>query len=158
MTFKPKSNNTSITKIEVKTDTILVVDVDTFNNYIPKYIHDTTKIPEYIDTNKVIDDYYSTNIYNDTITKPNYSIIIQDSINQNKIKSRNIITNIISKKITDSVFITKTTPTYPLSIYLGPTFNLNKNIGLSLNINYNRINANIGYNNGVIIGVGYRIK
>lgn len=80
-------------------DTIRTVDTSYITitkeipTYIPKwktrteYIHDTTKI---IDTAYVIGDYYSTYFYSDSLITDTLCFYINDSISENKIKSRDL--------------------------------------------------------------------
>lgn len=83
------NKNDTITTI----DTQLVEVIKEIPTYIPKwktkieYIHDTTQI---IDTAFVLGDYFATYVYEDSLINDTLSLYINDSINQNKIKNRNI--------------------------------------------------------------------
>jgi hypothetical protein len=81
----------------VKTDTIRTVDTSyvTVDREIPTYIpkwrtrveHDTIYD---VDTSYVLGDYFSTYIYNDSLINDTLKLYINDSITQNKIKSRDL--------------------------------------------------------------------
>lgn len=85
----PASQPEVITKIETKYDTI----VDSFPVYIPKW---KTKVIykidtlEKVDTALVLGDYFSKYYYSDTLQKDSLTLIINDTINQNKIFSREV--------------------------------------------------------------------
>jgi len=82
-----------------KNDTIIIIDTtyETYVKYVPtyvpkwhtkiEYIHDTTFE---IDTTYVIGDYYSTYFYKDSLITDTLCFYINDSISQNKIKSRSL--------------------------------------------------------------------
>ena len=86
-------------KVTSQNDTIKIVDttystiVQKVPTYVPqwhtkiKYVHDTTKT---IDTAYVIGDYYSTYYYPDSLITDTLCFYINDSISENKIKSRNL--------------------------------------------------------------------
>ena len=83
------STNDTIRTIDT-TYSIVTKEVKT---YVPKwhtkteYVHDTTRI---IDTAYVIGDYYSTYSYQDSLITDTLKLYINDSITQNKIKSRDL--------------------------------------------------------------------
>lgn len=74
-------------------DTVHKVVIKEVPTYIPQwrtrieYVHDTTRI---IDTAYVIGDYYSTYFYQDSLINDTLCFYINDSISENKIKSRNL--------------------------------------------------------------------
>ena len=74
-------------------DTVYTVVTKEIPTYIPKwktitkYVHDTTEI---VDTAYVIGDYYSTYFYQDSLINDTLCFYINDSISENKIKSRNL--------------------------------------------------------------------
>jgi hypothetical protein len=85
--IKPK--NDTITTIILKYDTI----VKQIPTYTPKWntkiIRDTTYLKSInIDTSYVLGDYYSTYYYKDTIKDSTLTLYINDSVSENKIKSR----------------------------------------------------------------------
>jgi predicted small secreted protein len=86
---------TVITKIETKWDTIKIDSLV----YIPKWrTHIITKydtIPTNIDTLSILKDYYTKYFYTDTLDLDTLgNIVINDTISQNLITSRKIISNI----------------------------------------------------------------
>ena len=74
-------------------DTVYTVVTKNIPTYIPKwrthikYVHDTTEI---VDTAYVIGDYYSTYFYQDSLINDTLCFYINDSISENKIKSRDL--------------------------------------------------------------------
>lgn len=94
----------------IKTDTTYVTKTDSIKTYVPKWktkikhdtVHDTILK---IDTAYVLGDYFSTYVYNDTIKNKHDSLIIyvDDSITQNKIKSRKVKYKITYPIITTSI-------------------------------------------------------
>jgi hypothetical protein len=74
-------------------DTVYTEVIKEVPTYIPqwntiiKYVHDTTKI---IDTTYVIGNYYSTYVYNDSLINDTLCLYINDSVSENKIKTRDI--------------------------------------------------------------------
>jgi hypothetical protein len=74
-------------------DTVYTVITKEIPTYIPKwktitkYVHDTT---ETVDTTYVIGDYYSTYFYQDSLINDTLCFYINDSISENKIKSRDL--------------------------------------------------------------------
>lgn len=100
------------TKIEIVYDTVLK-DVPV---YIPKWnTRVEHKIDTVVDTVEVIKDYYSTYYYQDSLVNDTLSLFINDSIQENKIKSRKINYSLIlpTKIITNEVTLNKR------EIYLG---------------------------------------
>mgnify|MGYP003649584401 CR=1 FL=1 len=87
---------TTIVKIETKYDTI----INTVETYIPKYrtevkwktVHDTVEIHDTIpiDTMSVLKDYFKAYAYTDTLKKDSITVIINDTISQNRILARGI--------------------------------------------------------------------
>ena len=87
-----------VVKVETKYDTI----VKEVKSYVPQYIekiewktkivHDTVEIHDTIpaDTLSIVKDYFSARIYNDTLKEDSVTLIINDTIFQNRIKSRNV--------------------------------------------------------------------
>lgn len=92
-------NGCSFVPVLPPADTVRVVDTTyievekVITQYVPKwktvtkYIHDTTKV---IDTAYVIGDYYSTYFYQDSLINDTLCFYINDSISENKIKSRDL--------------------------------------------------------------------
>ena len=87
-----------VVKVETKYDTI----VKEVKSYVPKYVkkiqwktktvHDTVEIHDTVpaDTLSIVKDYLSARIYNDTLKEDSVTLIINDTISQNRIISRNI--------------------------------------------------------------------
>lgn len=101
-----------ITKIETKWDTITINKVE----YIPKWVekivtiyeNDTIVINTPIDTLEVLKEYYAKNVYVDKIVLDSLGIVtITDTISQNKIFSRSIISDILipTTTITSDIYI-----------------------------------------------------
>lgn len=81
----------------VKTDTIRTIDTTYVNvdREIPTYVPKWRTRVEYdtirdVDTAYVLGDYYSTYVYNDSLINDTLKFYINDSITQNKIKSRDL--------------------------------------------------------------------
>jgi len=92
-------NPTVITKIETKWDTIR----EKVPTYVPKWKDRIVYEPSdtvYIDTNKVLEDYFADYYYRDSVYNDSIKIIIEDTISQNKIKSRDISLQILYPTIT----------------------------------------------------------
>jgi hypothetical protein len=132
--WKSCENNTP--QNSVTTTIKETIKIDTIQNhipiYVPKYteriIIDTIWRNQKIDTSKILEDYFALYIYNDTIKKDSISIIINDSITQNKILSRNIdYTFLYTTKIIE---IEKTQILNKNEFYSGVSagFDLNKNL------------------------------
>ena len=101
-----------ITKIETKWDTITINKIE----YIPKWVekivtiyeNDTIVINTPIDTLEVLKEYYAKNVYVDKIVLDSLGIVtITDTISQNKIFSRSIISDILipTTTITSDIYI-----------------------------------------------------
>jgi hypothetical protein len=118
-------------KTEIKWDTITKVTPE----YIPKWKTrteidiDTFTVP--IDTMAVLKDYYAIYAYSDTISTDSVKIVMNDSITQNKIKSRIVDYKIIypTITITKETVIKKSQFYYGLGIGAGAS---NVNIGPEL--------------------------
>jgi len=93
-------------------DTVYTVVTKDIPVYVPKwkthikYVHDTTRI---VDTAYVIGDYYSTYFYQDSLINDTLCFYINDSISENKIKSRDLkyVMSFPTIKITDVVIQNK---------------------------------------------------
>lgn len=108
------------TSVEPEIKTKIEIVYDTIPKEIPVYIPKWhTRIEHYdtipIDTAKILDDYYATYYYQDSIINDTLSLYISDSIEQNKIKSRQINYSLIlpTKIVTNEVTLNKR------EIYLG---------------------------------------
>ena len=146
------SEPTTITKVEIRYDTIQTV----VNKYIPKWrdriVIKTDTILASIDTLAILKDYYAKYVYSDTlmIDTVGYAII-NDTITRNSIFSRNVTTNILIPTITqtNTVYINKSEWYWGLNLtgrssqinYLGGGLlykSKNKNIyGLGAGVNQN---------------------
>jgi|TARA_B110000908_G_scaffold13484_1_gene15598 hypothetical protein len=146
------SKPTTITKVEIRYDTIQTV----VNKYIPKWrdriVIKTDTILASIDTLAILKDYYAKYVYSDTlmIDTVGYAII-NDTITRNSIFSRNVTTNILIPTITqtNTVYINKSEWYWGLNLtgrssqinYLGGGLlykSKNKNIyGLGAGVNQN---------------------
>ena len=145
-----------ITKVETKWDTI------TFNKeiYVPKwktkiitkYKNDTIVINTPIDTLEILKDYYSKNVYIDEIILDSLGVVtITDTITQNTILSRSVVSNILipTTTITSDIYVNSRELYWGLNIagrssqinYLGGGLlykSKNKNIyGLGVGVNEN---------------------
>lgn len=90
----PDGKPTTSTNDTIRTvDTTYSIITKEVKTYVPEwhtkteYIHDTTRI---IDTAYVIGDYYSIYSYQDSLITDTLKLYINDSITQNKIKSRDL--------------------------------------------------------------------
>ena len=101
-----------ITKVETKWDTITINKIE----YIPKWVekivtiyeNDTILINTPIDTLEVLKEYYAKNVYVDRIILDSLGIVtITDTISQNKIFSRSIVSDILipTTTITSDIYI-----------------------------------------------------
>ena len=108
----PLTEGETIVKIETKYDTI----VNTIETYVPQYrtevkwrtrtIHDTIEVHDTIpiDTLSILEDYFKAYAYTDTLKKDSVTVVINDTISQNKILARGLKytlvypTTIISKE------------------------------------------------------------
>lgn len=136
----------------VKWDTLKIPEVTYVPRWRTKFIHDT--IPADVDTADILKDYFASYYYSDTLKLDSLgNIVLNDTISQNKIVSRNRINNIIiptvTKEITIKEYINRRELYYGLGLQ-GTTNELNflgadlmyrtkKNTayGLSLGINQN---------------------
>jgi len=92
-----KSCNNKIDVVK-DNDTIVVVDTQWVEKevetpvYVPdiRYVERPVYLPGKIDTQYVIGDYYSKYYYEDSIKNEDVTIIIKDSVTQNKISSRQV--------------------------------------------------------------------
>jgi hypothetical protein len=87
---KPKTITKTTIKTEIKWDTIKT----SIPIYVPKYhtkiVNKYDTLWKYIDTSYVLKDYFSSYVYFDTINKDSLTLVINDTITQNKIKNRKI--------------------------------------------------------------------
>jgi hypothetical protein len=101
-----------ITKVETKWDTITINKIE----YVPKWVekivtiyeNDTIVINTPIDTLEVLKEYYAKNVYVDKIVLDSLGIVtITDTISQNKIFSRSIVSDILipTTTITSDIYI-----------------------------------------------------
>ena len=101
-----------ITKVETKWDTITINKIE----YVPKWVekivtiyeNDTIVINTPIDTLEVLKEYYAKNVYVDKIILDSLGIVtITDTISQNKIFSRSIVSDILipTTTITSDIYI-----------------------------------------------------
>ena len=104
------STPSTITKIEVKWDTLKIDSLV----YVPRWktkiniVHDT--IPLNIDTLSILKDYYAKYFYTDTLDLDSLgNIVINDTISQNSITFRKIIPKILfpATTITNTIYINK---------------------------------------------------
>ena len=122
----PKPEPKIITKVEVKWDTVKVENIV----YQPKwktkieYRWDTIKSLISIDTVLVINDYFTKYTYTDTINFDSLGyVMVIDTITQNKIKGRNVQSNIRipTKIITNDVYLNKRELFFGVSVGSTPT-------------------------------------
>ena len=113
------------TKIETKYDTIKVDSLV----YVPKWrtkvevIRD--EIPTEVDTLSILKDYYAKYIYIDTLDLDTFgSIVIKDTVTENKIKSRQFYSNIILPTTT----ITNTAYKNKRKLYAGVNLSANREV------------------------------
>lgn len=127
---KPSPIETVITKVETRWDTI----TETIPEYIPKWYsrveRDTIIDTVYIDTTKVLEDYFASYTYLDTLKNDSVTIIINDTISQNKIKNRNVRYDILypTKTVTIEHYLNNR------EFYIGPRAGITyggNNVGLS---------------------------
>lgn len=106
---KPSVETVTITKVEVRYDTI----VKHVHNYIPEYvtkveyIHDTIIDKRPVDTLAILNDYFTIYVYEDKQSLDSLNIIIKDSVTQNKIVSRSIDYELIypTTTITEEIYL-----------------------------------------------------
>jgi hypothetical protein len=87
---KPKPLTTTTIKTEIKWDTVKT----SIPIYIPKYhtkiVNKYDTLWKDVDTSYILKDYFSSYVYFDTINKDSLTLVINDTITQNKIKNRKI--------------------------------------------------------------------
>jgi hypothetical protein len=101
------TNYKTTTVTTIKYDTI----TDSITSYIPKYytkiISKTDTVYKDIDTTAILADYFSTYVYSDTVKKDSLTVIINDSVSENKIRSRNIQYTMLYRTILTETTIEK---------------------------------------------------
>ena len=143
-------------KNDVVTETIIKTEIkwDTINKTTPVYIPkwktrteidiDTFTVP--IDTIAILKDYYAIYAYSDTISTDSVTIVMNDSITQNKIKSRIIDYKIIYPTIT----ITKETVINKSQLYYGLGIKTGANISIGPELLYKtKNNQAFGFGLGI---------
>lgn len=115
-------------KVNPKPDPIVRVKTvtkwDTIREKVPTYIpkwntiieRDTTYLPKNIDTVNILKDYFAYKHYVDTFQTDSITLIINDTITENKIASRDIALNILYPTIT----ITRDSVINNREFYAGP--------------------------------------
>jgi hypothetical protein len=87
---KPQTKTITTTTIETKWDTVKT----SIPIYIPKYhtkiVNKYDTLWKDVDTSYILKDYFSLYVYFDTINKDSLTLVINDTITQNKIKNRKI--------------------------------------------------------------------
>jgi hypothetical protein len=90
----------------VKWDTLRIPEITYVPKWRTKYVHDT--IPADVDTTEILKDYFAEYFYSDTLKLDSLgNIVINDTISQNKIISRNPKYNIAIPTITKETIITE---------------------------------------------------
>lgn len=97
--------------IKSKTDTVYQPEIVSVTNtvHVPKYIHDTLETSEVwyqdrdVDTAKILERYFQIVAYSDTQKVKYGTIIIKDTVSQNRITNRRLITNIIVPVVTKEI-------------------------------------------------------
>jgi len=144
------SEPTTITKVEIRYDTVQTV----VEKYVPQWrdriITITDTIPLKIDTLAILKDYYAKYVYTDTLKLDTIGYaVVNDTITRNTIFSRDVTTNILIPTITqtNTVYINKSEWYWGLNLtgrssqinYLGGGLlykSKNKNIyGLGVGVN-----------------------
>ena len=115
----------STTKVETKYDTIKVDSLV----YVPKWRTKVevirNEIPTEVDTLSILKDYYAKYIYIDTLDLDTFgSIIVKDTVTENKIKSRQFYSNIIVPTTT----ITNTAYKNKRKLYAGVNLSANREV------------------------------
>lgn len=87
---KPKTITKTTIKTEIRWDTIKT----SIPTYIPKYhtkiVNKYDTLWKDVDTSYILKDYFSSYVYFDTINKDSLTLVINDTITQNKIKNRKV--------------------------------------------------------------------
>jgi len=167
---KPSINDHPI--IVTTIDTLLVPGKDSIV-YKPKpykvIYRDTIEIPSKVDTSAILKDYFAKVSYNDTIKVGEYGyILLQDTITENRIASRQKIDKFSIPVITTTTTITNP-PLKTTQLYIGPeiagnaTYPINYFGGnIVLKTKQDQMyNAGIGISNGGTIfkiGMAWKIK
>ena len=144
------SEPTTITKVEIRYDTVQTV----VEKYVPQWrdriITITDTIPLKVDTLAILKDYYAKYVYTDTLKLDTIGYaVVSDTITRNTIFSRGVTTNILIPTITqtNTVYINKSEWYWGLNLtgrssqinYLGGGLlykSKNKNIyGLGVGVN-----------------------
>jgi len=86
----------TITKVEVKYDTIIKYTPKYIPKWKEKIITRTDTVPSLVDTLAILKDYYTKYVYNDTIHIDTMGYaVINDTITRNTIFSRSVATNFL---------------------------------------------------------------
>ena len=158
--FKTPKSGELHTSIKTKIDTIFKYNDTIIYKDKLAYIHDTTTLPQIIDTVKVLDSFYAKNYYMDSIESNGSVVKIKDTVTQNRIVGRSYDLKIKETYIhrVDSITVEKVNNSN--SLYIAPNYNLNtRTFGFQLNYNVkNKISIIGGYNNGLVLGAGIKLK
>lgn len=150
--YKSCNPDTVKTEIIIETDTIIVKDtiIDTIQTeptLITEYIYIPKNID--IDTPNIIRRYFSKKLYSDTIKDENFLIVINDTLYQNEVFSREVYKELYK----DTVFIYEkvkmvNTDSIPADNYLsaGIVLTTEKNLYGNLYYTKNNNTYGIGYN------------
>ncbi len=151
--FKPRIEHNNYISLKSKIDTTYIYNSDTIykNKFIP--VVSFQKVPIHYDTAAIIKQYFSTLKYQDTFNEKGVEIIVNEKIDSGKLVNENVIINDTNKIIRDSIFLKERKK---FNIYLIGEYNpINKNIGVGLEANYNKLIFGISTDG---INVGWRIK
>lgn len=162
-----------IVKDRVVVETVVEYDTVrlTQTKYVPKYkeiiIYDIDTMIADVDTLSILKDYYAHVFYNDTILLDTLGyLIVNDTITQNRIASRDIQSEI--RIPTTTTFIRETVLVNERELYVGPVLNFNtQNIQfLGANVTFkdrtgHTFNAGAGITPGLVIayqfGIGWKL-
>lgn len=118
-----------------KRDTLIVRDTFKIKEYVPKvkYVDREVEVPADVDTVAILKDYYVKRYYEDTIrqfpdsTNGN-SVVVKDTITQNKIVSRQVDFNVETMVIHDSIVVKELPRT---KVFVGPGVNVGSGVGVN---------------------------
>lgn len=97
--------------VNVKKDTHYIPQIDTviYTRNVPIPIHDTLEIFDYqnVDTGRILSIFFAKRVYSDTQYIEYGSVVINDTVTQNRISSRELVINQNVPTITKEIILTQ---------------------------------------------------
>lgn len=121
-----------------KRDTIIQHDTIKIPEYVPKvkYVDREVEVPADVDTVAILKDYYVKRYYEDTVKQypdstGGNSVVVKDTVSQNKIVSRQVDFNVETMVIHDSIVVKELMRT---KVFIGPGVNVGSSLGVNTTI------------------------